>query len=232
MQALRTLQSFISHGSRWSDHSPSSINSFLCINVSWCPVSDCWGCWHSNKWTTCPTARQLHCARHRIAAVSQTSSLILYQNSCWHPGSPSQLQTASWPQHMRGHYSTCPEEPKSDAHLRAAQARETLYNLPNCISLARMMSSPLLGYWIVTEQWHLCLPGLVVAGVFPQGHTTAPSAMASFKKEHNVARWRSLACTVRSAKCNVPRTLCRPDDTGFRIQTPDTTCLVSKLSCY
>jgi hypothetical protein len=51
-----------------------------------------------------------------------------------------------------------------DAQGLSTEARESIWTLSNGISIARLCSAPFLGWWIVTEQWHLCLPGLVMAG--------------------------------------------------------------------
>ena len=60
---------------------------------------------------------------------------------------------------------------------------ESIWTLSNGISLARLCSAPFLSWWLITEQWHLCLPGLVIAGAaqqagrLPAGHMSCSNMM-------------------------------------------------------
>ena len=63
--------------------------------------------------------------------------------------------------------STDPGHEQRQDSARAAleaHARESVLTPSNAISLARLFTAPLLGYWLLTEQWHLCLPGLALSG--------------------------------------------------------------------
>lgn len=61
-------------------------------------------------------------------------------------------------------YTSPPHREQRPGKHRAIDARETIWNLSNGVSLARMLSAPLLAWWVISEQWHLCLPGLALAG--------------------------------------------------------------------
>ena len=62
------------------------------------------------------------------------------------------------------HSGVSGERTNSDRSAKIDPANESVFTAANCISLARLASAPLLGWWLLTEQWHLCLPGLVLAG--------------------------------------------------------------------
>jgi hypothetical protein len=98
----------------------------------------------------------------RAASSGTTSHRKIQQNS-WH------FPRDQWAICKGRGFGTEPGDGVSEAESRA---RETVWTLSNIISLARFASAPLLGWWIVTGQWQLCLPGLALAGLHPEYQAT------------------------------------------------------------
>lgn len=42
--------------------------------------------------------------------------------------------------------------------------RQALYNIPNAISIARMVSGPVIAWLVLNEQWGIALVSLAVSG--------------------------------------------------------------------
>lgn len=42
--------------------------------------------------------------------------------------------------------------------------RQALYNIPNTISIARLVSGPVIAWLVLSEQWGIALVSLVISG--------------------------------------------------------------------
>jgi hypothetical protein len=108
----------------------------------------------------CTSTHEYPCHRHLHTAASTTAIYQkLYRNS-WN------LPREQWGIWKNRGFAT--EPGADDSGKIDIKARETVWTLSNSISLARFVSAPLLGWWIVTGQWQLCLSGLALAGVRPE----------------------------------------------------------------
>ena len=54
---------------------------------------------------------------------------------------------------------------RADLPDPASSRRRDIYKIPNLISLARVCSGPVIGYWIIEGRWAEALAGIVVVGV-------------------------------------------------------------------
>ncbi|KAJ3013118.1 hypothetical protein HKX48_005916 [Thoreauomyces humboldtii] len=61
------------------------------------------------------------------------------------------------------HHRCVPSTP-TPAPLPPPRAKENIYTIPNALTTARMVFSPVIGYLIVNEQFTLALGSLIVAG--------------------------------------------------------------------
>lgn len=106
---------------------------------------------------------------HNAPGAAATAPLATAQGCCgFRPFHSSAVWRPpdAWPQGaLLDRRALCSQpDRKPEEDVRTAQARERVWTLSNGISLARLASAPVLAAWILTDQWHLCLPGLAVAG--------------------------------------------------------------------
>ena len=108
--------------------------------------------------------RALACS-HQGASSSLLSPTRCYSCQSVHSATDRRPEV-SWPHETRPCQRTLCSQPsrKPEEVVGTAQARERVWTLSNGISLARLASAPVLAAWILTDQWHLCLPGLALAG--------------------------------------------------------------------
>lgn len=93
-------------------------------------------------------------------ATSNLPSIVVTRPAC------NSFASAELP-HVR-RYNSQRASPKAgindDGTSSGWSARE-VFTLANNISLARLLSAPVLGWWILQEEWSWCLAGLVGAGL-------------------------------------------------------------------